>query len=253
MCLIAFAINMHPRYPLVLAGNRDEFHARPSAPAAFHSDDPDVYGGRDLRAGGSWLSMHRSGRVVAVTNVRLGLAETAARSRGALVHELVRGRASVEQELARIADRANAYGRFNLLAFEAGQILVAGNTPGFSTQRLEQGVHAISNAALDTPWPKTRQLQQRVAAWISRDNDNVTPLLQALADEELAPDEELPDTGVGLALERRLSAAFIRGAEYGTRASTVVLVGRQSLRCIERRFGPDGRPDGGSDIEFGLE
>lgn len=252
MCLIAFAINVHPRYPLVLAGNRDEFHARPSAPADFHRDDPDVYGGRDLRAGGSWLAMHRSGRVVAVTNVRLGLAEAAARSRGALVHEFVRNQSRLEQEIARLGADARAYGRFNLLAYEAGQMHIAGNTPEFFARRVDHGVHAISNAALDTPWPKTRRLQERLAHWIASDDDGIEMLFQALGDEALAPDEDLPDTGVGLALERRLSAAFIRGGEYGTRASTVVLVGQRSLRCIERRFGPEGRTDGSSDIEFPL-
>ncbi len=253
MCLIAFAVNAHPRYPLVLAGNRDEFHARPSAAADFHPDDPHIYGGRDLRAGGSWLSLNRSGRMIAVTNVRNGLAEVAALSRGALVHNLVRSRIGLDQEIAQLASTAGQYGRFNLLAFESSSMRVIGNTPAFSTTRIDQGVHAISNAALDTPWPKTRALQQRLTGWIAAGNDDIEPLFAALADATQAADADLPATGVSVELERRLSAAFIRGPEYGTRASTVVLVGHHDLRCSERRFGPNGRSEGSSDVGFRLE
>ncbi len=253
MCLIAFAVNAHPRYRLVLAGNRDEFHARPSAAADFHPDDPHIYGGRDLRAGGSWLSLNRSGRVVAVTNVRNGLAEVAALSRGALVHDLVRSRLGIDQEITQLANTAGRYGRFNLLAFESSSMQVIGNTPEFSAARIDQGVHAISNAALDTPWPKTRALQRRLAEWIAAGDDDVEPLFEALADTTLAPDADLPATGVGLELERRLSAAFILGQDYGTRASAVVLVGRHNLRFSERRFGPNGRSEGRSDVGFRLD
>ena len=253
MCLIAFALHAHPRYRLVLAGNRDEFHARPSAPAHFHDDDADVYGGRDLRAGGSWLSVSRRGRVIAVTNVRDGLAERGLRSRGELVHRFVRSRAPIAADIASLQGDAASFGRFNLLAFDGDAMHVGGNHPMFRAERIAAGVHAISNAALDVPWPKTRALRDAMAHWANGGDDDPAALFTALHDDRIAADHDLPDTGVGLAIERRLSAAFIRGTEYGTRASTVVLVDDHRLRCIERRFGPEGVPIGESDVRFAID
>jgi uncharacterized protein with NRDE domain len=250
MCLIAFALHAHPRYRLVLAGNRDEFHARPSAPAEFHPDDARVYGGRDLRAGGSWLSLSRRGRVVAVTNVRVGQPETGARSRGELVHRLVRSDATLDRDIAQLHKEADTFGRFNLLAFDGSAMQVMGNHPGFFASRVDAGVHAISNAGLNTPWPKTLALRSVLARWTEAGDDDPQPLLQALQNTDVADDAELPDTGIGLALERLLSSAFIRGRDYGTRASTIVLVDDRSLRCIEQRFGPDGVPEGSSDVHI---
>lgn len=253
MCLIAFALHAHPRYHLVLAANRDEFHARSSAPAEFHPDDGDIYGGRDLRAGGSWLSLSRRGRVVAVTNVRTGLPETGLRSRGELVHRLVRSRLPLPHEIEVLRTEASGFGRFNLLTFESGAMHVLGNHPGFHAERVDADVHAISNAGLDAPWPKTLALRAALADWVGSAQNDPRALLDALLNTRVASDGELPDTGVGLDLERRLAPAFIRGRDYGTRASTIILVDEQGLRCIEHRYGPEGVADGSSDvvIEYG--
>ena len=239
MCLIAFALNVHPRYRLVLAANRDEFHARPSAAADFHADAPALFGGRDLQAGGSWLLAARSGQVAAVTNVRTGQPESGLRSRGELVR---RAAASVplDAELQRLREAAAHYGRFNLLAYDGARLWYAGNHPAMRLATVEDGVHALSNAALDTPWPKTRRLQAVLGDWVDAGRDDIAPLFDALADPRTAPDRELPSTGVPLDWERRLSAAFIVGADYGTRASTLVLVGEDHVRFVERRFGPHG-------------
>ncbi len=248
MCLIAFALHAHPRFKLVLVANRDEFHARPSAAAAFHSDDPNVYGGRDLRAGGSWLSLSRRGRVVAVTNVRVGLPEIGTRSRGELVQRLVRSQQAMDCEIERLRVEAGQFGRFNLLAFDDNAMHVMGNHPVFLANRIEQGVHAISNAGLNTPWPKTLALRSALSRWIDDGNDDPQPLLCALQNNAVANDTDLPDTGIALAHERLLSSAFIRGPDYGTRASTIVLLDGHGLRCIEQRFGPNGVPEGRSDL-----
>jgi uncharacterized protein with NRDE domain len=237
MCLIAFALNAHPRYRFVLAANRDEFHARPTAAAAFHDDGDRVFGGRDLQAGGSWLLASRAGRIAAVTNVRTGLPEQAARSRGALVRDSLDGDADLATQWR---ESASAFGRYNLLCYADGQASYASNHPGFRAQTIEAGVHSLSNAALDTPWPKTLRLRQVLQHWVAGDNDDIEPLLRALADPSIAPDHELPDTGVGMALERRLSAAFIVGEQYGTRASSIVLVDDTGIRFVERSFGPNG-------------
>jgi uncharacterized protein with NRDE domain len=239
MCLIAVALNAHPRYRLVLAANRDEFHARASAAADFHDDAPNLFGGRDLQAGGSWLLASRTGQVAAVTNVRTGEPESHLRSRG----ELVRRAAAAEplhHELRRLHEGASHYGRFNLLAFDGARLWYVGNHPETQLRAIDDGVHALSNAALDTPWPKTRRLHASMQDWIARGDDDLAPLFAALADPQTAPDQDLPSTGVPIDWERRLSATFIIGSDYGTRASTVVLVGADHVRFVERRFGPHG-------------
>lgn len=251
MCLIAVAVDAHPRWRFVLAGNRDEFHARPTAAAGFLDADEATYGGRDLQAGGGWLQVDRRGRVAAVTNVRLGRAESAPRSRGALVAGFIADDATAAHYLDALAPIAADHGRYNLLLWD-GAAHYASNHPAHRTVTLSPGVHALSNADLDTPWPKTEALRAAMARWLTavdrrtprEGGDLLEPLFAALADSSEAPDAALPDTGVGLEWERRLSAAFIRGEAYGTRASTVLLVGDDGLWFEERSFGPGGAPTG---------
>ena len=242
MCLVAIAWNIHPRWRLVMAGNRDEAHARPTAALAHWPDAP-VVAGRDLRAGGTWMGLGPAGRVAVVTNVRTGLAApTDGPSRGALPHAFLAGTASATEYTAALAGDARRYAPFNLVVADAAGCAYVGHLPdGPRQQPLAPGIHGLSNGALEAPWPKTRQLRDALAGWIDAGDDDPEPLWQALADERIAPDAALPDTGVGLALERRLSATFIRGRDYGTRASTLVLVDHDGqATIIERRFGPDG-------------
>lgn len=240
MCLIAFALQAHPRYALVLAANRDEFHARPTASAAFHDDETSLFGGRDLQAGGGWLLASTQGRIAAVTNVRTGQPEQASRSRGELVRNIARGNFNLGNDLTGIAASAADFGRFNLFAYQRGQGFYGSNHPAFFAHEVASGVHTLSNAALDTPWPKTLRLRQAMHTFVERDDDDPSVLFDALANREIAEDGELPSTGVPLDWERRLSAAFIRGDQYGTRASTVVLLDAHEIRFIERSFGPQG-------------
>lgn len=249
MCLIAVAVDAHPRWRFVLAGNRDEFHARPTAPAGFLDAEEATYGGRDLQAGGGWLQVARDGRVAAVTNVRLGRAESAPRSRGALVTTFVNRSTTAAGYVEALQPIASEYGRFNLLLWD-GAAHYASNHPEHRARPLSRGVHALSNADLDTPWPKTEALRVAMERWLGgadrrtpREGDDLlAPLFEALGDPREAPDADLPDTGVGLDWERRLSAAFIRGDTYGTRASTVVLVGDDGLWFEEHSFGPGAIP-----------
>ena len=257
MCLIAVSMGAHPRWRFVLVGNRDEFHARPTAPAASLDAEGRRFGGRDLQAGGGWLQVDAGGRVAAVTNVRLGLAEAATRSRGALAADFIATAAPVDAYAQALMPVAAEFGRFNLLLFDAAEQAEAGryvsNHPSALTRVLPTGIHALSNADLDTPWPKTLALHARLATWAARadarDPDHsavLAPLFEALADPREAPDEALPSTGVAIEWERRLSAAFIVGADYGTRASTVVLVSDEGLWFEERRFSPNGVVEGRS-------
>ncbi|HEX7732333.1 MAG TPA: NRDE family protein [Rhodanobacter sp.] len=252
MCLIAFAWQTHPRWRLVLAGNRDEFHARPSAPLARWSDLP-VVGGRDLEAGGTWLGATDAGRCCVVTNVRDPRDPQLGASRGLLATDYLAGAADATVHARRLLAQAAGYRPFNLLTFDAQAAFYLGNRPEPRAQAVTPGVHGLSNADFNTPWPKTRALMARLAAWLeSADADDFAPLFAALADERQAPDAELPDTGIGLERERRLSAAFIRGADYGTRASTVLAIGHDGRGVIEeRRFGPEGRFLGESRLPIG--
>jgi uncharacterized protein with NRDE domain len=244
MCLIALAWQADPRFELVLVANRDEFHARPAAAAGPAPDDPAVFGGRDLVQGGSWLQVHAGGRLAAVTNVREGVAgEGAPRSRGALVHALVRAPAAA---WAALPAQAADYGRFNLLAWDGARLDYASNHPAWRRHAVAPGLHRLSNADFDADWPKAVHAQAALGEWLGgREARRAVPDVEALfammANTRVAADADLPDTGVGLELERRLSASFVLGREYGTRCTSVVLVEADVIRFHERRFGPDGR------------
>lgn len=238
MCLIALAWRAHPRFELVLAANRDEFHARPAAGAAFWPEAPQVFGGRDLVQGGSWLALSTARRLAAVTNVRrMQVPDPAAPSRGALVADFVReGREPQSPE---------RYAGYNLLLWD-------GDAPRYLSneappQTLTPGVHGLSNATLNTPWPKLLRLREALSQWCAQGAESPQGLFSALGDERRAGDEELPDTGVGLEMERLLSAPFIRSARYGTRASTVICIEREQARFMEQRFDAAGQPSGHSE------
>lgn len=249
MCLIALSWRTHARYPLLIAANRDEFHARPADPAAHWRELPQVYGGRDRLQGGGWLAVSQRRRLAAVTNVRRMLPPNPrALSRGRLVADFVRGEDSAPEFCEALMPHAQEYGGFNLLLWDGADLRFASNQGGVGESRdVEPGIHVLSNASLDTPWPKSERLRIAMQQASAHDTPDIDALFTALADTDMAPDAALPNTGLEPERERWLSAPFIRGAEYGTRASTVVLIAQDSLRFLERRFGPNGRADGDSD------
>ncbi|MFN7988352.1 MAG: NRDE family protein [Thermoanaerobaculia bacterium] len=246
MCLVVLAFRAHPLYPLVVAANRDEFLDRPAEAAAFWPGKGGLLAGRDARAGGTWLGLTRSGRFAALTNVRDPRSfDPSAPSRGALVVGFLEGGDAPIAHLARLAAERVRRNGYNLLAGEAGRLAWLSNAGG-GPREVGAGVHAVSNALLDTPWPKTRRSAARLSAVLAR-GDRVDPeeLFGLLADREPAPDAELPDTGVGLAAERLLSPPFIAAPGYGTRSSTLLLVGRGGRATfVERTFDASFRPSG---------
>jgi uncharacterized protein with NRDE domain len=255
MCLIAFAWRSHPRYPLVLIANRDESHARPSAAAGFDPEAPGIYGGRDLVQGGSWLQVSTRGRLAAVTNVRAGInPEVKPRSRGWLVRDFVRDEGSAAGLGSELERTAGEYGRFNLLLWDGDRLAFASNHPRPMHLTVSPGLHAMSNGAFDAAWPKSGHATRALEAWLASAQSGsgeigeaaLTPLFDALADTTAASDDLLPDTGVGLELERLLSPPFVLGERYGTRCSSVVLVGHDHFVFAERRFGPNAAPAGES-------
>lgn len=256
MCLIAFAWNTHPEFRLALAANRDEFHGRPTAPLQRWDGAPAVAGGRDLREGGGWLALNDNGRFAAVTNVREPRHDAAPRSRGALVRDYVTGDADAAEYAAAVSAAGDAYGPYNLLLGDGARLLFASNRPRPRWREMPAGVHAVSNGDIDAPWPKMRRLAAALERWLGQQpaaEPDLEPLLRALADEQGAADAELPDTGVGLELERRLAPPFIHGAQYGTRASSVLLIRRDGRALLfERSFGPDKAPLGDRRVELRL-
>ena len=268
MCLVAVAMGLHPRFPWVLASNRDEFHDRPAAPLAWWHPQPGgpaVLGGRDLSAGGTWLGLSRAGHLALVTNVREpGRFEPGLPSRGDLVPQWLAAPQFDADRLQALA--AMPRNGFNLLVADLAHDTAAwaANRPP-QTRRVAPGLAALSNALLDTPWPKLTRLKARLATALARATTPdalLSDALEALADRTPAPDAELPATGVPLALERLLSPAFILipadtgRAAYGTRCSTVVVVeqraGVRTAHVIERRFDARGGPDGQTALRWVL-
>jgi uncharacterized protein with NRDE domain len=254
MCLILLAWRAHTDYPLVLGGNRDEAYERPSAPAEFWNDDLQIFGGRDLEMGGTWLGITRSGRVAAVTNFRDGTGTVAARSRGELTAGFLRGSATPRAYLRGVAPHAQDYRGYTLVVGDQEQLFAFSNRGG-GIEELAPGVHGVSNHLMNTPWPKIVRGKQRLKALLNVGEAELAEgLFQALADRAVAPDAELPDSGVGLRRERELSPAFVAGERYGTRATTVILVSRRNeVVIVERRFGARGAPLGETSQRFALQ
>ncbi len=256
MCFIVLSYRQHPRYRLVLATNRDEFYARPTAPAAFWDDAPTVLAGRDLQGGGTWLGVTRVGRMAALTNVRepnrhLDNAPT----RGALVADYLAGTMPPHAYLDAVRQEADRYNGFNLLLGDTKHLFYFGNR-ATEIRPLEPGLYGLSNHLLDTPWPKVERGKKALAAALRHDVVDPETLFAFLTDTEQAPDETLPDTGVGLEWERLLSPIFIKSPAYGTRVSTVVLVDHQGhITFAERAYasGANGEPPGTRRFDFQIE
>lgn len=227
MCLVLLAYDMHPEYALVLAANRDEFYDRASAAAAFWPDAPDVLGGRDLQAGGSWLAVDRTGRFAAVTNYRQGQREpVSTHSRGHLISDYLKNRVSARQHIEQIAAQAARYNGFNLVAGDTANLFYFSNREG-SVRQLAPGIYGLSNHLLDSAWPKVSRGKETLTALMSgHASALVDGLLAFLVDPSRPADHLLPDTGISLQWERLLSSAFIASDDYGTRSSTVLLIAR---------------------------
>lgn len=251
MCLIALAWKTHPDYPLVLAANRDEFFTRPAAPLQEWPEHPGLYAGRDLQAGGTWLGVHQpSGRFAALTNVRrLPAPEKNGPSRGRLVLEVLLQDAPLEEILQKLQAEKHLYQGFNLLAGDShGLFCLSSHTEG--VEPLEAGVHALSNATLNEPWPKVVQARDDVRHWI-RSPGAVSDLALLLHDRTPAPPSALPATGLSPEWEEALSAQFIHLPDYGTRACTGLMISaRGELALHEQTFDAHGQAGAASTVRF---
>lgn len=223
MCLIFLAWKAHPEYPLVVAANRDEFFARPTAPASFWDEAKNVVAGRDGEAAGTWMGLSKGGRFAALTNFRDPAQTQAGRpSRGKLVSDFLTGQASPPVYLEQVATLGRKCNGYNLLVGDIDSLWWSSNVSG-EQRELAPGIYGISNHLLDTPWPKVGAGKTAISMALIELPDE-TGLGTLLHDDRVHPDHQLPRTGVPLEWERLLSAAFVKSPDYGTRSSTVMTI-----------------------------
>jgi uncharacterized protein with NRDE domain len=257
MCLVLIAWRADPDHPCVVAANRDEFHARPAAVAQWWSDCPQIFAGRDLQAGGTWLGITRSGRFAALTNYRDPARRALKRgvappSRGILVRSMLESRAPVAQGLAFLREIGAKYDDFNLI-FSDGERLGIYESASGTGRELEPGIYGLSNHLLDTPWPKVQQAKSRMEQALLG-KGGTAPLLALLRDDRPAPDAQLPRTGVSLEWERLLSSAFVRAPDYGTRCSTIIRIDARGRAYFDEwSWNSVGADIGRVSLQFELE
>jgi uncharacterized protein with NRDE domain len=278
MCLVLLVWRVHSLYPCLVAANRDEFHARPTARAGWWQDRPQILAGRDLEAGGTWLGLTRTGRFAALTNFRdperlraealgvttpgvatLGVTTpgvatpgVATPSRGGLVTTMLESGATVADGLAYLRDVGANYKGFNLI-FSDGERLGIYESARGSGRELGPGIYGLSNHMLDTPWPKVLNAKSRLEAALVQMTDTA-PLLALLRDDRPAPDEQLPRTGIALEWERLLSSAFVRAPDYGTRCSTIIRIDHHGRAYFDEwSWNSDGADIGRVSLQFERE
>lgn len=251
MCLINFQFHNHSIYPLILVANRDESYHRPTQSAHFWEDEPSLLAGRDLLQMGTWLGITKKGRFAALTNYRDPSIDVSGKiSRGELVKNYLTSNKSPQQFLEQLKKTKDHYGGYNILFGNVQQLFHYNNILD-ETNDIFAGVHGLSNATLNTPWPKVRKGKQMLNDYTSTSEKiDKDQLFQIISDSETAPDEELPNTGVGMELERMLSPLFIRTADYGTRSSTVLLIDQNHHVTFVERVYDQGESKEENDFSF---
>lgn len=239
MCLILFQIAKQSAIPLILAANRDEFYSRPTRPMEFWKENPNILGGKDLQAGGTWMGINLHGRFAALTNYRdMSQTKAVAPSRGEIIPRLLNFSGTIRQFFKEVDSDAAAYNGFNLLAGEKGQVYWYSNQNRIITQ-VEPGTHGLSNHLLNTPWPKVNRGRQMLEKAIAEPSQGKEYLFDLLTNTKHPEDTQLPDTGIGLEWERILSPLYIKSPTYGTRSSTLMQIYQDGqIDVTERTFDP---------------
>ena len=241
MCILFLAINQHEKYPLVILANRDEFQERPTTSAKFWNEYPDLLAGRDEKEGGTWLGITKKGKISALTNYRdIPLHKEGRESRGLLVKEYLTSEISTAAYLDLLVSKRESYNPYNILIGNPKELYVYNNISN-ETHKLTYGFHGLSNAYLNSPWPKVSRGIEHLKNYILNSELKKEELFSIMKDETKAPDELLPSTGVGLEKERFLSSIFIQNPVYGTRSTAILLFDRQNtVSFYERSYSPLG-------------
>lgn len=249
MCLIVIAFEIDSRYPLIVGGNRDEFHSRPTKDASWWPDQPDILGGRDLQAGGTWLAAHRRGRFAAVTNYRDAYpARSGLRSRGHLVTQFLLGGTPPLDYLQSI--NGADYAGFNLFVSDSAALAYLSNRDGVARE-LASGIYGLSNATLDASWEKVERSKSRLQELVASNAVNETSLMRLLGDRNKGPVSDVKSNRLPFATAHAITAPFIVLPDYGTRCSTVVLADRDGRwSFVEHRFDSGGNKTGESRYSF---
>lgn len=252
MCLITFAYKAHPKYKLILAANRDEFYARPTSTVDWWEDRSEILGGRDLQALGTWMAMNRNGRFAAVTNFRdIKNINPAAQSRGDLPVNFLKENVSPDEYAMSVHKNGKKYNGFNLLVMSEGMAHVSNYDKSINT--LQPGIYGLSNALLDTPWPKVVRSKKAFESLIQHDFKTEN-LIEIMQDETTAPDNELPETGLDYTREKALSAMCIRTPDYGTCCSTAITIDYEgNVVFMEKSYPVGARKEGMASFGFKIE
>lgn len=237
MCLLVFSYRQHPVYDLIFAANRDEFYERPTKEAAFWEEYPKILAGKDMKAGGTWMGITKSGDFSALTNYRdPSTQKDNPPSRGHLVLDFLTNNSSPEEYLRAVDQKSEQYNGFNLLAGDLNRLMYYSNQER-KLHDLVPGLYGLSNKLLDTPWPKVQKAKADLQTIIQSEEIPEEALFELLRHDQPAPDDQLPDTGIPRELERAVSPIFIKTDQYGTRNSTVVLADKSGkVTFEERRF-----------------
>ncbi|GAB4288732.1 MAG: NRDE family protein [Ignavibacteriaceae bacterium] len=251
MCVLLLAKNVHPEYKLIIAANRDEFYNRPAEPARLR--EPDLFAGKDLKEGGTWLGITMQGKFAAITNYRdLRKINHAAPSRGHITSDYLTGDFSPVEYYHHLKPKAHLYNGFNLVWGAIDELYYYSNVND-NLVKIDDGIHVVSNAFLNTPWHKVKIIRERMQQILNAGEIDKLKLLDLLRDRTPAPDEDLPDTGVGTELERKLSPVFVHMDEYGTRCSTIIMTDKKlKTEFLESVYDSEGNQTAIQSTDFQL-
>jgi uncharacterized protein with NRDE domain len=254
MCLLLVAKNSHPKFKFILAANRDEFYNRESLPAYFWKEYPSLLAGKDLKEGGTWLGITKSGKLAAITNYRdIRNLKNNAPSRGMLTLNFLINEISPQHYYEKLESNGSNYNGYNLIFGNLNQLFYFSNVSK-EFKELQNGIYGLSNSLLDVPWAKVEQSKERLSVLLSKPSFEMNDLFDILFDETTADDDTLPDTGLSIDLERILSAIFIKTQGYGTRSSTIILVNKKSeVAFIEKTYHPESDNFTTKDFNFTLD
>lgn len=250
MCLIVFSLQNHPQYAIILAGNRDEFYQRPTKPAHVWTTNPEMIAGKDLKAGGTWLGVSVKGELGAITNHRdIHHPKEGFKSRGVIIPDFLTFNGPLKERISRIRNEAEDYSGYNLVVGTSEQLYYISNING-AGQRIQPGLHGISNAFLDTPWPKVELAKKEFSKAIQTEEIDKEEIFELLNRSEPFPEEQLPDTGLSPEMEKAVSPVFIKTETYGTRSSTLLMIDKNGYVTFTERNYRNGTGDPLPDQSF---